>query len=196
MPFPISQGPRFILVVGPMFAGKSTAIYRYVSRALRAKKSVHAVIPKSDTRSAGEIKTHSGLGLSTLGVRPKAVSSSRALYETLPPGTDLLVIDEAQFFDIDLPLYLVKILEAGTSIVAAGLDLTSEGYPFGPMGHLLCLADSVEKITAICPCGAEATRTLCLVEKTSQVVVGGADKYRPACPHCWRGKGKEWHDNA
>jgi thymidine kinase len=175
-----------------MYAGKSTAIYRYVSRAQRSKKNVDVCVPTIDNRSKGQVVTHCGQSLATLNIKPRVVGSSRELYEGIPQGTNLVVIEEAQFFDIDLPLYVSKVLASGLSVVAAGLDLTSEGFPFGPMGHLLCLADEVIKLTAICPCGAEATRTLCLVEKTGAVVVGGSDKYRAACVRCWRNKGQEW----
>ena len=171
---------------GPMMSEKSTTLYRYVSRALRAGKTVDVVIPSVDTRSEGQIRTHSGMNLASLGVKPRIVASSYEMYTELPdPRPDLLVIEEAQFFDIDLPLWVEKLLPTKTHVVAAGLDLTSEGYPFGSMGHLMSLADRVVKLTAICACGAEATRTRCTVEKNGEVLVGGSGKYVPMCLRCW-----------
>lgn len=171
---------------GPVRAEKSTTLYRFVSRALRSKKRVEVVVPSIDTRSNGQVITHSGLSLANLGVTPRVVSSSRELYEGLPrPFPDLLVVEEAQFFDLDLPLWL-EFLPDTTYVVVAGLDLTSDGHPFGSMGHLLCIADKTEKLTAICECGAEATRSTCKVEKTGDVLVGGAEEYVPMCRKCWR----------
>lgn len=181
----------FTLICGPMFSEKSTTLYRYVSRALRSKKRVDVVVPAVDTRSKGQIVTHSGLTLETLGVKPRVALSSADLFHSMPvPKPDLMVIEEAQFFDIDLPLWVGKLVEQGVHVVAAGLDLTSEGGPFGPMGHLLCLADRVEKLTAICACGAEATRTKCRVKKDGAVLVGGGGEYVPVCLGCWKSGGK------
>ena len=174
------------VVTGPMFAEKSTTLHRYVSRALRAKKTVDVVVPALDTRSKGQVITHSGLTLEALGVTPRTAVSSAHMFKGVPtPEPDLLVIEEAQFFDFDLPPLVGKLVERGIHVVAAGLDLTSEGLPFGPMGQLMCIADRVEKLTAICACGAEATRTLCRVKKDGAVLVGGGGEYVPACLACW-----------
>ena len=174
------------VVTGPMFAEKSTTLYRYVSRALRAKKRVDAVVPVADTRSKGQVVTHSGLNLGTLGITPRTAVSSAHLYRAMPsPVPDLMVIEEAQFFDLELPLWVGKIVEQGVHVFAAGLDLTSEGMPFGPMGQLMCIANRVEKLTAICACGAEATRTMCRVKKDGAVLVGGSGEYVPVCLPCW-----------
>lgn len=176
-----------VCVTGPMYAEKSSTLYRFVSRALRSKKTVDAVVPTLDTRSKGQIRTHSGLTLETLGVTPRAVRSSAEMYEGVSsPAPDLLVIEESQFFDLDLPMWVGKLVEQGVHVVAAGLDLTSEGVPFGPMGHLMCLADKVEKLTAICDCGAEATRTMCRVKKNGEVLVGGSGEYSAVCLACWK----------
>ena len=184
-----------LVIAGPMFAGKSTQIYHHVSRAIRSKKKVEVIVPKRDTRSKGQVVTHNGVSLANLKIKPKTVESSREMYDLIPSGTDFVVIEEAQFLDIDLPLYVLKLLSRETNVIAAGLDLTSEGFPFGSMPHLMVLANRVEKLTAICPCGEEATRTLCLVEKTDTIFVGGSDKYLPACFQCWSNGGKDWdHD--
>jgi thymidine kinase len=174
------------VICGPVRAEKSTTVYRLVSRALRSKKTVDVCVPKMDTRSNGQVVTHSGLSLATLGVIPRVVENSREVFEGLSqPLPDLLVIDEGQFFDIDLPLWLERVPE-WVYIVVTGLDLTSDGYPFGPMGHLLCIADNPEKLTAICVCGAEATRSACMVKKDGDVLVGGGETYVPMCKKCWR----------
>lgn len=177
-----------------MYSGKSSAILRYVSRAKRSHKIVDVVVPRIDTRSKGQVKTHNGQSLATLGIHPRVVDTSRALYDGVPVGTDFVVVDEAQFFDLDLPLYVDRLVRCGVTVVCAGLDQTSEGNPFGPMPHLLSLATVVEKLTAICPCGSEANRTLCLAAKQDTILVGGEDKYLPACTPCWLVKGRTWPD--
>lgn len=138
--------------------------------------------------------THSKLSLRSLGVTLRRYKDSRSLWENVPKDIELLIIEEAQFFDMDLPLYIGKILELGISVVVAGLDLTSEGFPFGSMGHLLCLADTVMKLTAICPCGKEATRSLHRKGKSGEVEIGGDEMYTPACVSCWRNKGQNWNE--
>ena len=174
------------VVTGPMFSEKSTTLVRAVTRAVRAKKTVRVFVPTLDTRSAGQVKTHSGLSLDALGINPLSVPSSKELHNhlhTMAVHPDLVVVDEAQFFDMDLPTWLGKLLHL--NMVVAGLDMTSEGMPFGPMGALLCMANRVEKLTAICQCGKEATRTACLVPKDSDVLVGGVGSYVPMCEKCW-----------
>lgn len=173
-----------------MFSGKSTAAHRYVSRALRARKTIDVVVPKRDTRSSGQIVTHGGQSLSTLGVTPRVVESSYEILTGLPKGTVSVLIDEGQFFDPLLPDTVLELLTRGIEVVVAGLDMTSEGYTFGSMGDLMAMANRVEKITAICSCGAEATRTLFRGGKTETVVVGGDDQYEATCFQCWLRRSK------
>lgn len=176
------------VITGPMFAGKSSALYRYVERALRSRKTVDVVTPKLDKDGHGHAaRTHDGLCLTTLGITPRVVESSKQVFSDLPnPPPSLLVVDEAQFFDMDLPMWVEKILavDPDLHVIAAGLDLTSEGETFGPMGQLLARADKIKKLKAICDCGVRATRTACNVKKTGDVLVG-ADPYVPKCRKCW-----------
>lgn len=174
---------------GPMFSAKSTALHRMVERALRARQRVDVVLHSLDTRSNGQLRTHGGLTLEALGVQPRVVSHSIQVCAGLPdPRPHLVVIEEAQFFDDGLLGDVEQLKALGIRVAVGGLDLTSEGKPFGCMPGLLALADDPIKLTAICDCGAEATRTLSLVRKTEAVRVGGADEYRPACFSCWLGQ--------
>lgn len=173
------------VICGSMFSGKSTAAHRYVSRALRARKTIDVVVPRRDTRSSGQIVTHGGLSLASLGVTPRVVDSSYEILSGLPAGTTSSLIDEGQFFDSLLPDTVLELLIRGVEVVVAGLDMTSEGHTFGPMGDLMAMANRVEKITAICSCGAEATRTLFRGAKTETIVVGGNDQYEATCLPCW-----------
>jgi thymidine kinase len=171
-----------------MKAGKSTYICRYVERARRARKLVDVVIPALDKRNNGHGgRTHTGRLIEAFDVVPRWVETSRDLYEGVPSKVDLVVVDESQFFDLDLPLWLDRLQEERPElhIIAAGLDLTSEGAPFGPMGHLLAIASKVKKLKAICDCGRKATRTLNTAVKAGVVRIG-MDGYAPACLICWR----------
>jgi thymidine kinase len=171
-----------------MFAGKSTTLYRYVERALRAKKTVEVVLPAMDRRNKGHGgKTHTGKTIDTL-VKPREVECSREVFTGLSdPRPDLLVIDEGQFFDMDLPLWVLKLEEKHPDlhVIVGGLDMTSEMAPFGPMGHLLAIAGKIKKLKAICECGRKASRTTCTVKKDGAVLVGAAP-YIPTCPRCWQ----------
>lgn len=177
-----------------MMSEKSTTVYRFVSRAIRSKKKIWVCTHARDRRWKNGRMTHSKLSLKSLGIALHRYKDSRSLWDNLPEGIELLIIEEGQFFDMDLPLYIEKILNRGISVVVAGLDLTSEGFPFGSMGHILCLADTVVKLTAICPCGKEATRSLHRTGKSGEVEIGGEETYTPACVACWRNKGQNWNE--
>jgi thymidine kinase len=112
---------------------------------------------------------------------PAIVSTERA---------GVVAIDEAQFFDTELPAMCEVLADEGRSVLVSGLDRDFLGRPFGPMPALLALADQVTKLTAICTvCGADATRTQRLVagrpaaSDDPLIVVGGMhdDRYEARC---------------
>lgn len=178
---------RFKVVCGPMFSEKSTTLRREILRALRARRSVMVFVPQMDKRSAGTIRTHSGLTLEGATV-PYVVESSEGIVREFPivHKPSLVVIEEAQFFDPKLPVVVEMLLSLGVDVVAGGLDMTSEGEPFGCMGALLAMCDEPVKLTAVCQCGADATHTYYTGgSKTDTVVVGGAESYEPRCRACW-----------
>lgn len=179
-----------IVICGPMFSGKSSAIYRYVARALRAHKNILVVVPKTDTRSSGQVVTHGGQSLASLGITPKTVNASYDILREIGQNTTSVIIDEAQLFDPLLVDVAMELKTRGLEVVVAGLDTTSEGDTFGPMGDLLARADRIEKITAICSCGRDATQTLFKGKKTEAIVVGGDELYEAACFGCWLEKRK------
>lgn len=183
------------VITGPVRSEKSTTLLWYINRALRSHKRVSVAVPEMDVRNNGTISTHSGRSLMGIeGVETfvvpsvvmggKECASSEAWAKSLS-DVDLHVVDEGQFFDPLFPDTLGTCLPRIPDIVIAGLDMDSDGRPFGPIPHLLAMADHVKKITAICACGKEASRTVCKVKKTQQVLVGGEDLYEPACFSCW-----------
>lgn len=177
---------------GPMKAEKSTAALRSLRRALRARTRVDVALPALDRRSAGHIRTHDGATSDLYGVVPRLVpalpgtemADAGAWRAGCPEDVRLHMVEEAQFYDLSLPRHVESLLSEGRSVEVFGLDMDADGVPFGPMPHLLAMAERVVKLTSVCPCGEEATRTYCRVPRNGVLV--GADEYEPMCAPCWR----------
>ena len=179
-----------VVIAGCMFSGKSEEMVRQLRRAEIARRRVLVVRPAVDTRAQAEaIVSRSGFTF------PSRVVSSSAEIEPIVRATnpDVVAIDEAQFFDSELPAVVERLVAGGRQVIAAGLDTDFLGRPFGPMPQLLALADDVRKLTAICVvCGAEATRTQRLIDGHPAspwdplIVVGGMgdEVYQARCRSC------------
>ena len=114
------------------------------------------------------------------------VRTSAEILDRLDPRTEVVGIDEAQFFDDDLPRVCGHLADLGKRVIAAGLDTDFRGVPFGPMPQLLASAEEVEKVHAICArCGAPASFTQRLTLAQEQVIVGAADIYEARCRRCF-----------
>jgi len=173
-----------------MFSGKSEEMVRQLRRAEIAHRNALVVRPVVDTRAQAEaIVSRSGFTF------PSRMVSSSAEIEPIVRATnpDVVAIDEAQFFDSELPVVVERLVAGGRHVIAAGLDTDFLGRPFGPMPQLLALADDVRKLTAICVvCGAEATRTQRLIDGHPAspwdplIVVGGMgdEVYQARCRTC------------
>lgn len=172
------------VVTGPMFGEKSTELLRYVRRALRAHKIVQAWLPDVDTRSGDRIQTHAGEETSRLGIRTNIAHSSLDILNGTHERTDLIVIDEVQFFDPDI-VHALDVLRRKHHVVAAGLNLTVMGDSFGVMHQVIAIADTLTKVSAICSCGADATHTTRKTPVVDGNWVGGSESYEPACYSCW-----------
>jgi thymidine kinase len=116
------------------------------------------------------------------------VSEARAIFDLLLPGTTVVAIDEAQFFDAAIVSVVDQLAARGIRVILAGLDTDFRGEPFGAMPDLLCRADDVIKLHAICMvCGEEATRTQRLVNGQPAhyhdpvIMVGAAEAYEARC---------------
>ena len=176
--------------VGPMYAGKTTALIAELEASLEEGKQVLVVKPVIDNRyAADDIVSHDGTSLQkTTGHTVRRLG----INETLDPfefeDVDVLLIDEAQFFEELCEETIEIVLERGIDVVAVGLDMDSEGLPFGSMPYLLSLANNVYKLSGVCSvCGDEATRTFRKVHATSsaQVLIGGSETYEPRCLAHW-----------
>lgn len=185
-----SKVGRLTVIAGSMFSGKSTELLRQGRRHTQAGKQGFYVKPQVDDRYAiGEIVTHDHdrMDCYTVPYSYRIIETLNALPAAKVPH--VVLIDEAQFFDEALPEVLEKLLRAGIDVYAAGLDIDRHGRPFGPMPYLLAVANDVLKLHAVCPeCGEDAYVSYGAFEADGQVVVGGAEKYKPLCRSCFYAK--------
>ena len=169
-------------ICGPMFSGKSEELIRRLQRAIIARKHVQVFKPAMDTRySESEIVTHTDARM-----RSGAVSSSREILAGLDSRTQVVGIDEANFFGAELVGTANQLASAGIQVIVAGLDTDFMGRPFPPMPDLLATAESITKVLAICMrCGNPAKHTQRLVESEDLILVGAAGFYEARCRHCF-----------
>ena len=187
-----------------MYSGKSEELIRRLRRCQIAGQGVIAFKSALDDRYSSDIATHPIEGVpSTLKAHPVADPDQvlRVMYRerrvgSLHPSTYAVGFDEVQFMDPDIIDFLEAEANRGRRVIVAGLDLDSDGQPFGPMAELLARADKVTKLTAVCvahdhetegPCGKPATRSYRLPSQDSgeRVQVGSAGMYEARCRVCW-----------
>ena len=171
------------LIIGPMFAGKSSAILQRVRRAQVISQKVFIVTCSIDTRYDGSgcsIKTHDKDGMKATGVKELREILTLAEFHL----SDLVMIEEAQFFP-DLYEIVLRLVEINQKrVIVVGLDGDSERKPFGQILDLVPIADTVTKLTALCKRCNDGTVGLfsgSLKDKDKQVCVGGTETYEPMC---------------
>jgi thymidine kinase len=169
------------VICGSMFSGKTEELIRRIKRAKIANQKVLIFKPKKDIRySTDVVVSHDENKYDSIPVE----SSSEILQHV--GDANVVGIDEAQFFDDDLPAVCQKIAIRGSRVIVAGLDMDYKGVPFGPMPNLLAVAEYITKVHAICPhCGNLATHSYRLSSETERVVLGEKDKYEPRCRVCY-----------
>lgn len=168
---------------GSMFAQKSMALFREVLRAEAARKKVQCFKYDDGRYAKAEIVTHDGLSL-----KARPVPNSAALAGAVEPDTEVIIVDEAQFFDEGLVEAASGWADAGRMVIVAGLDMDRYGRPFGIMPQLAAMAEEAVKLRAICVCcGQEAWISYGRATTTSeQREIGGSDKYEARCRRCAR----------
>lgn len=167
------------VITGPMFAGKTQALLSKVRSASSQGLRVGLFKPLTDTRVVtAEVRTHAGDRM------PATWTPTDG--SAIDPTLDVVAVDEIQFFDEQVIGLLVELSKTGKQVIAAGLDLTSKGEPFGPMPELMAVADKVEKLTAQCTkCGEPGTRSYRCVASADTILIGGSDLYEPRCLDCF-----------
>jgi thymidine kinase len=170
------------VITGSMFSGKSEELIRRLRRAQIAKQHVQIFKPALDNRfSEAEIVSHSAMKIPST-----SVSTAKELFENVRPETEVVGVDEGQFFDAELPVVLSKLADAGKRVIVAGLDTDYLGKPFEPMPQLLAIAEYITKTLAICMvCGGPANHTQRLVASKERVLVGASGTYEARCRHCF-----------
>lgn len=173
------------VICGSMFSGKSEELIRRLTRAKIARRRVQAYKPKIDARySDVEVVSHTGLRITAV-----AVESSREVLDQTDARTEVVGIDEVQFFDAGIVEAVEQLANLGKRVIVAGLDQDYLGRPFDPMPALMAAAEEVTKTRAICVrCGAPASRTQRLVASEERVVVGAAGVYEARCRRCFEAR--------
>lgn len=170
------------VICGSMFSGKSEELIRRLRRAIIAKQRVQIFKPHIDSRfSDAEIVSHSDMRMPSV-----SVASSGELLEKLDHRTEVVGVDEAQFFDAGLVAAAERMADQGKRVIVAGLDKDYRGMPFEPIPSLMAVAEDVTKTLAICVrCGSPANNTQRLVESDERVVVGAQGLYEARCRRCF-----------
>jgi thymidine kinase len=170
------------VITGSMFSGKSEELIRRLRRAQIARQKVQIFKPHVDSRyGENHIISHSEMRIPS-----ENLESSRDLLARVLPDTEVIGIDEGQFFDAELPAVCSALADQGKRVIVAGLDQDYLGKPFEPMPQLLAIAEYITKTLAICMvCGAPANRTQRLVASSERVVVGGQGTYEARCRKCF-----------
>ena len=170
------------VIVGCMFSGKSEELIRRLRRAQIARQRVQIFKPTIDTRfSDQDIVSHSAMRMES-----EVVKDARTLLERVQPDTEVVGVDEGQFFDLELPMICDTLADRGKRVIVAGLDQDYLGKPFEPMPQLLAIAEYITKTHAICMvCGNPASHTQRLVPSGDRVLLGAQGLYEARCRACF-----------
>jgi thymidine kinase len=170
------------VICGSMFSGKSEELIRRLRRVQIARQKVQVFKPKFDKRfSDDEIVSHS-----EMRIQSRNVGSSSDLLAMVEDNTEVVGIDEGQFFDAELPSVCNTLASRGKRVIVAGLDQDYLGKPFEPMPQLLAIAEYITKTLAICMvCGNPANHTQRLVASSDRLLLGAQGTYEARCRRCF-----------
>ena len=183
---PVNHG-YIELVIGPMYSGKSEELIRRLKRAKIAKQNIVVFKPQIDDRYSNEdVVSHSGESIHAI-----PINKAKEIYDYIDSNTQVVGIDEVQFFDDEVVDIAIDLADKGIRVIAAGLDMDFKGEPFGPTPRLLAVSEFVDKIQAICSvCGQPATRSQRLINGEPAryndpiIQVGAVESYEARCRKC------------
>ncbi|MGY3715986.1 thymidine kinase [Sutcliffiella cohnii] len=174
------------VICGSMFSGKSEELIRRVRRVQFAKQSIQVFKPAIDNRYSDEaVVSHNGTSVLAIPVK-----DSNTILQVLEEKTEVVAIDEVQFFDDAIVEVVQQLANKGYRVMVAGLDQDFRGEPFGKVPELMAIAESVTKLQAVCTvCGSPASRTQRLINgKPARfddpiILVGASEAYEARCRH-------------
>lgn len=170
------------VICGSMFSGKTEELIRRLKRVKIANLKAEIFKPAIDIRY-DEIKIVSH---DTNAIHSTPIDNSQKIL-LLAQGVDVIGIDEAQFFDDELPNVCDELAYRGIRVIVAGLDMDYTGKGFGQMPNILAKADYITKLHAICvKCGSIANYTYRKIPNEDQVMLGAMDVYEPRCRICYK----------
>ena len=183
----MKQNGQIEVICGPMFAGKTEELIRRANRLQYAKKKYLVFKPTIDDRySTTEIVSHSNYRKNSI-----CIKHSSEILSYITDDIQAVIVDEAQFFDMDIINVCEWLANRGLRVICGGLDSDFKGSPFPVMAQLLARAEHITKLTAICNvCGDPATRTQRIIdgqpayEDDPIVLVGANEAYEPRCRSC------------
>ena len=175
------------VIIGPMYSGKSEELIRRIRRTKIAKQKVQVFKPEIDNRySKDDVVSHCGGKEEAV-----QVTNSSQILTLLDVDTQVIAIDEVQFFDKGIINVITTLADDNKRVICAGLDMDFKGEPFGPIPTILAIAEFVDKIQAICVvCGNPATRTQRLINgepakyEDPIVLIGATESYEARCRKC------------
>lgn len=180
-----THGGRIEIVCGSMFSGKTEELIRRVKRAVYGRQKVQAFKPRIDDRyDATRIVSHGSIAIDAV-----PVANSESILRRVEEATQVVAIDEAQFFDRGIVEVANDLANQGRRVILAGLDQDYLGRPFPPMPDLMAIAEDVTKVRAVCTvCGGTASRSQRIIAEGSTVLVGGSESYEARCRGCFRAR--------
>lgn len=173
------------VVCGSMFSGKTEELIRRLRRAKIARQRVEIFKPALDNRYADDaVVSHDENAI------PSQVVHASEQILLLAGDANVVGIDEAQFFGLELLDVCDRLAREGKRIIVAGLDQDYLGNPFEPVPQLMSIAEHVTKLHAVCVrCGAPANHSQRIVSSADRVLVGEKEAYEPRCRQCFQPEG-------
>ncbi|MFD2616248.1 thymidine kinase [Terrilactibacillus laevilacticus] len=180
-------------ICGSMFSGKSEELIRRVRRASFGKQKIQVFKPAIDNRYSDEaVVSHTGNTVMAIPVK-----TSKDIMDAILPDTQVVAIDEVQFFDEDIVQAIQELADRGLRVIVAGLDMDFRGEPFEPVPSIMAISEEVTKLNAVCMvCGSPASRTQRLIDHRPAsyndpiILVGASESYEARCRHCHEVPGK------
>jgi len=190
------QAGKLEVICGSMFSGKSEELIRRLRRAEFARLTLQVFKHQLDDRTTTDhVHAHSGATISAV-----AAHSVQELRHKINPTTQVIGIDEVQFFEPSIVQLILELIDNKHRVIVAGLDLDFRMLPFGCMPALMAIADEIVKLKAVCVvCGDEARFTQRLVDgKPAQaadplIMIGAQNCYQARCRSCYQ-LTSAWHE--